>query len=238
MGSSLASQGAAPVFLEIPNGTNVIMAQGVRSPQATYEAFSPSTFYRLAEITLAAPTSATYYLAVFDAARGGDFSIAVGNRETFILMEWVMIPFKLVGIYQWEWQSQLFLFAPMVTLVAIGLILIWKMSNGITLFGLVGSVAGFMFLGTALTTLAQTFFVLSYTQFVPEAAITLVFIMILALLGWATLRQTLRRKKAVDRRARIYVAVFGALAIFAWAGLLVRPAMAILASVLPSGRRS
>ncbi|NIR87877.1 hypothetical protein GWO13_10125 [Candidatus Bathyarchaeota archaeon] len=34
-------------------------------------------------------------------------------------------------------------------------------------------------------------------------------------------------------RKRIYLAILGILALFAWAGLLVGPALAVVASVLP-----
>jgi len=235
MGPGIANQGTPPPYLEIANGSGVMITEGIWPMQAYYEGFSPSTFYQIAQISLAAPSNGTYYIAVYGSDRGGQYGLAVGDRESFTLQEWIQIPFSLIGIYQWEGQSLLFVMAPMAAMVLIGLILTWKKLHAkLTPFTFAGSIAGFMFIGTALTTLAQMVFVLTITPAVPEVAITLMFALLPAILGYLTLRQTLLRKKNVDTKARIYLAVLGTLAIFAWAGLLVGPAIALAASALPS----
>ena len=86
-------------------------------PQPTYEPFSPSTFIGLADETLENPTAGQYYLVVYeqsDTPKGGNYGLAIGDRETYTIDEWILIPFNLMNIYQWEGQSLALILAPMI----------------------------------------------------------------------------------------------------------------------------
>jgi len=238
MGPGIIAQGTVPEYVEVPEGVGSRVVVGKQPAQATYEAFSPSNFYSLADLELDAPTSGTYYVAVFEPSRGGRYSIAVGDREAYTISEYVLIPIRLISVYQWGGQSLALVLAPMGITIAIGLgLMVWRWRNqGIpqTPSGWVGALAGLLFLGTGATVLFQMVFSLTRAPLTPEIGITLLFALMPILLSIGVLRITLRRGRKVNARARIYLTILGIIAFFAWAGLLVGPALALVASVLPS----
>lgn len=65
--------------------------------------------------------------------------------------------------------------------------------------------------------------------------LTVIFALMPILLGLAILRLTVREKD-VTNRLRVYIAIAGAVGLFVWAGLLVGPALALLASLVPAKR--
>lgn len=238
MGPGINTQGAIPDYVEVPSGVNTLVVEGRQPAQATYEPFSPSTFYLLADLDLDAPSSGTYYIAIYEPFKGGHYGLAIGDRESYTLTEWILIPINLIFVYQWESQSLALILAPMITTLAIGIaLMIWirkKRATLRTLFSWLGSLAGLLFLGTGATTLFQM--VASMIQASPtsEIVITVVLALIPILLGFVTLRLSLRVKGKVSLRTRIYLAILGVVALFAWAGLLIGPTLAVIASVLPS----
>lgn len=125
----------------------------------------------------------------------------------------------------------------MAIALAIGLVLLaWKWRDrGIinTPSGWIGASAGFLFLGTCALVLLQMAISLSGVPLVPEVGITVLFALMPAILGIAVLRMELRAKK-INARTRIYFAILGVLALFAWAGLLVGPILSLAASILPA----
>ena len=82
-------------------------------------------------------------------------------------------------------------------------------------------------------TLTQT--ILALTTATPDLSVVLtaIFILIPILLALATFRLTINRKHITDR-VRIFMAILGVLGLFAWAGLLIGPALALIASLMPS----
>jgi len=91
-------------------------------------------------------------------------------------------------------------------------------------------------MGSGATVLFQLAFSLIQTSIVSEATITIVFALIPILLGIGTLRLSWTAEQKTDLKSRIYLAVVGVAALFAWAGLIIGSALAIIASALP--RRS
>lgn len=234
MGPGISTQNETPDFVEVPAGAGTLAIEGQMPDQAIYEPFSPSSFYQLADLRLDAPASGTYYIAVYDPSRGGNYGLAVGDREDFTLLEWILIPINQISIYQWEGQSLGFIFAPMIAVVVIGLLLmIWRRGDRSIhdLFYWVGSIAGLFFLGTGATVITQIAYNLARVPLGPEIVVTLLLAVIPILLGIVTLRIASGR---VDVRRRALLFILGVIAIFAWAGLLVGPALAMIASILPS----
>jgi len=126
IGPDVAAQGDIPTNITIPPGSNARLVSQTR-PAPTYEPFSPSTFIGLADEPLDTPTPGTYYLVVYeqsDAPRGGHYGLAIGDRETYTIDEWILIPFNLMTIYQWKGQSLALVLAPMIATVIVGIILV------------------------------------------------------------------------------------------------------------------
>jgi len=241
IGPALVEQGTPPDFVEIPEGGQSLVVEGQQAAVATYEPFSPSSFYSLANVSLNAPASGTYYIAVY-ASEGGHYGLAVGDRESYGLDEWILIPFSLISIYQWEGQSLALILAPFVIVLAVGVgLVILKMKRRGTwgtLMTWFRILAGLLFVGTGVATLFQMILSLIGASAGAELGITLAFTLIPIVLGLATLRLSLTREERVSLSKRVYLVILGVTALFTWAGLLIGPVFAIIAGLVPSrGRR-
>jgi len=238
MGPRITNQGVIPDDVKVPEGSGTMVLEGKPPAQATYEPFSPSSFYPLATIDLNAPSSGTYYIAIYEPYQGGHYGLAVGYRETYTLEEWILIPINLISIHQWEGQNLSSILAPMGVILVVGLALIlWRRRNRelpMTLFNWTGALAGLLFLGSGVTVLSQMIIALTRASLVPEVGITLVFAAIPILLGIGALRLALKQEEKIRTRKRAYFVILGLLALFMWAGLLVGPILAIVTSFLPS----
>ncbi|MCW4017228.1 MAG: hypothetical protein NWF00_00860 [Candidatus Bathyarchaeota archaeon] len=240
MGPELTPQGSIPAEITVPSGYGAYLVKQ-SEPQPTYEPFSPGTFVGLAEETLQNPTAGQYYLVVYeqsDAPQGGNYGMAIGERETYSLEEWILIPFNLIGIYQWEGQSLPVIFAPMIATLIVGATLLtWQLKRKGELGNLlawVGAIAGITFVGTAATTLFQKLSAATQVPLGAEAILTMIFVIIPLVLGLTTVRLALKDSGNAGVKKRIYFVILGVAALFAWAGLIVGPALAIAASVMPT----
>ncbi len=236
MGPGLGSQGFVPPYVETPPGAGLLAVNGTRSAQATYEAFAPSSYVQLADVALDAPANGTYYVAVHDPVRGGHYGLAIGDRESFTLTEWLLTPLSLLSVYTWERQSLAVVLLPAMATAAAGLVLLVRRHRAgkpLDVAGWTAAVAGLLFLGTGATVLSQMLLSISRSSLDAFAIVTLTFAIIPVLLGLLTLRLVLRDSGRWSRRSRVYLAILGGGALFAWAGLVVGPVLALAAAVLP-----
>jgi len=237
MGPGLNKQENIPEYMEQPSGTNTVVVIGKQPEEATYEPFAPSSFYQLAELSIPAPESGTYHIAVYEPSRGGHYSLAIGERETFSLTEWILIPISLISVYQWEGQSLFMIFLPIIVTVAIGLIFFWKKNwMAKSLFEWIGILAGILFLCTGSMVILQMALALSSTKFVQEVLITIIYALLPMILGIAVIRSIMKNRENVDIRKRAYLAALGIIALFVWAGFVVGPVLAVLASIIPDSK--
>ena len=238
MGSGLNSKGNIPDYVESQAGVNAVVVEGEEPPDTMYEPFAPSSFYQLAELDIPAPNSGIYYIAVYGSTKGGHYSLAVGEREAFSGAEWILIPIKLISIYQWEGQSLFIIFLPIIAALASGIIFLWK-KNSIPMspFEWAGILSGLLFMGSGLSFLFQMALALSSTHLVKEFMITIILSLLHILLGIAAIRIVLINREKVDIRKRAYLAILGILALFVWAGFIVGSVLAAMASVMPSRKK-
>ncbi|MFB0514533.1 MAG: hypothetical protein ACETVQ_03045 [Candidatus Bathyarchaeia archaeon] len=234
MGPGIASQDALPEYVETVEGDGIILLEGQRSSSPTYEPFTPSSFYELASLDQEASAGGTYHVAVFEPSQGGHYGLAIGYREQYELDEFIRIPIDVIGTHQWEGQSLLFILAPLIVTLVIGFaILVLKRPITLrTLFGGIGVFAGLLYLGSGFMTLTQMILALTTAAADLSAVLTAVFIIIPILLAIAIFRLTINRKQ-ITYRSRVFVAIIGVLGLFAWAGLIVGPFLALLTSLLP-----
>ena len=236
MGSKLTSKGTLPSYVEMPEGASSIVIEGKTPARGTYEAFSPSAFYRLGDLDLNAPSSGTYYIAIYEDSRGGHYGLAIGDRESFTLSEWVLAPLSFVAIYQWGGQSLPVVLTPaaIVLLIGVTFLVLRRRFSGAprTPFQWAGALAGLLFVASGVTVICQMIFALRIAPAASEAIVTSV--LGLAPIVMGVLAAQFAVRGPANARTRVSLVILGFLALFAWAGFLVGPMIAILCAVLPN----
>lgn len=237
MGPGIAGTGTVPAYVETPPGAGAMAVRGSRAARAAYEPFSPSAFVQLAEITITAPASGTYFVAVHDDARGGHYGLAIGEREAFTLSEWLRMPLVFPALYAWEWQSLPLVFLPALIvcgLVAIGIVRRHRRGRRLDLIGWMAAAAGLLFLATAVTTLAQTILSVARSSLGASVVVTLVFVGLQAALGWVSVRIAVRSARRWTVGSRIQLVLVALVAVAVWAGYVVGPLLLVVASFVPA----
>ncbi|MCP8307066.1 MAG: hypothetical protein H3Z49_08235 [archaeon] len=238
MGPGIASHDVIPEYVEVPEGAGVMLVEAQRPDEPSYEPFTPSSSYFLAQVDLEVSSTGTYFIAVFEPSQGGRYGLAIGYREEFGLDEWIRVPIDVIGIHQWEGQSLAFILAPMIATVIIGFgLFIWKRKGMFrNVFYLTGVSAGLLYIGSGAMMFTQM--ILALTTANPDLSVfvTIVFALIPILLGIAIIRLTTKDRDGISKRVRVLLALLGFLGLFAWAGLIVGPALSLLTSVLPAKR--
>jgi hypothetical protein len=240
MGQTFNATSGVPSKITVPAGYNAEIIHPIAT-QASYEPFSPGVLGYVANLTITDAASGQYYMAVYEASdnpKGGNYGIAIGDRETYTIDEWVLIPYNLLSIYQWEGQSLTLILAPMVATLIVGIILVaWKQRKQHNLaspMAWLASIAGLTFVGTAASTLYQILFCAAQVPVGTEVIITLVFAIIPLILGLLTLRLALRTSPSKSIRKRVYFVVLGVAALFIWAGYIIGPILAIVVALMPN----
>lgn len=242
IGPNITEQGTIPTYVNvtIPSGAHARVVES-KEPMATYEPFSPSSFISLSDETIDSPVEGTYYVVVYEESStptGGHYGLAIGDRETYSIDEWIFIPFNLMVIYQWEGQSLALVLTPMMAAIIVGIILItWRFKKKCNLanpMSWLGAIAGLTFIGTAATTLYQMLAAVTRVAVGAEVLITLIFAIVPLAIGLVTLRLSVKDSDKESVKKRIYYVILGVVALFMWAGLIIGPILAILASVMPT----
>jgi hypothetical protein len=141
-------------------------------------------------------------------------------------------------IYQWEGQSLALILTPMIATLIIGLVIIKlrykKQGNLTNPMAWLGAIAGLTFIGTGATTLYQLLAASTYVKLGAEAIITIIFIIVPLAFGLFTLRLSVRVSDNANVKKRLYYVILGFGALFMWAGLIIGPVLAVVASVMPT----
>jgi hypothetical protein len=233
LGPALGEKGDLPKEVEVPPGYGHVAVEGHRVETATYEPFGPSSYFHLAEIDLLAPEAGRYYVAVYG-NQSGHYSLAVGFLEEFGFAERIAAPIMLLYVYRWEGQSPITILMPWVAAALVGAMLVLNGPKR-TPFYCAGTMAALLFIGTSASVLAQTVYNLTRAPYGSEVAISLALALIPAVLGVIALR--LSRGEAGILQRSILAAV-GTLGLLAGSGLIIGPVLAVVASVLPPGKRN
>jgi hypothetical protein len=242
MGPGITSQGTIPAFIDIPNGSGVMAVAGKRPDQASYEPFTPARIYERIIIDMNVNADGTYYVAVLEPSAEGRYGLAVGYQEEFEVFEWIRVPLDVIAIHQWEGQSLGFILAPMLAIIAIGFVfLIWQREKRgyapQSMSGWIASVAAFCYLGSGAMMLMQIVIALGHTDLPSSVIITVLLALLPIIAGIAMLYVSMKAMNGGEMKARVTMAILGIVGLFIWAGLLIGPVLAILASFLPSGTK-
>lgn len=234
-GPGIGNSGTVPPYVAVPEGADATAVPGNLPGRPEYEPFTPSKLYELARIDTAAPAAGDYTLAVYTPGKGGNYALALGYVESYTSGEWVRVPIDVVAIHRHEGQPLLLIFAPMIAVLAVGAALLLRRRRPLSPFALFAAIAGLLYIGSGAMTLMQMVIAAVGTDVGSALFLTLAFAVIPVLLGIAALLVSFRRH--IGAGERIAMAALGALALVAWAGLVIGPVLAFIAAVLPARRR-
>jgi hypothetical protein len=236
MGEGFMLADSLPGFIEVPEGygANIVAPSMPEKPE--YEPFTPASYYYLIDVDETLSKEGDYYLTIYDPnSEEGKYGIAIGYKEEFTLSEWLLIPFDVISIHEWEGQSLIVILMPLLLSLALGLILLaWKSLVKPEIFNVLGIVAGLFYVGSGFMLLMQMLFALYGALFNALVLLTLIFITLPLVLGYFLLKQTIRSERSLSKRERIVFLVLGLVGLFTWSGLLIGPSLALVAGILPN----
>ena len=234
IGADIPQNDSVPDFIEVPEGAGVTVIQSLRPDKPEYEPFTPSSYFYLIDFEKEIQNSETYYLAIYQTTSSGRYGMAVGFKEEFTILEWLKIPLDVIEIHQWELQPLYLILAPLIITILAGFVLFfWRYKNKLTFFGILGTVAGFFYLGSGFMILIQTIIALNGSANNSLAFVTAIFVLIPFLLGFVLLRKIIRIELEISKRDRLVLVIIGVLGLFFWSGLFLGPLLTVLAAVYP-----
>jgi hypothetical protein len=230
MGPGVTNQGSAPGFLEIPVGAGVMVFEP--SPSLEFEGFTPLAQYEVVDLNMTAPSTGTYYVAVYDETTGGRYAFVTGYVEAYSLFEWITVPSAAMTILMWSGQSLLVLLLFNLIPLLMGLLYMalrnrsaFYLENLLTLFGTVG---GLLFLGSSLSFMTQTIYALLQAPYNWTAIMSVLFILAPLLLGVGVLKIVLSDDWKNYTKNKVSLLALGLVAPFVWTGLYLGPILVVL----------
>lgn len=237
MGDDFGLDDVFPRWLEKPEGYGAILFDSITPENREYEPFTPTSYYYLIDVDIPIIENGDYYVAVFEPnLEEGKYGLAIGYKEEYTLSEWVMIPFDIISIHEWEGQSLIGILAPLLLSLIVGFLLFMqKRLIKLTAFDLIGSTAGLLYIGSGFMVFTQMIIALSGAPFSSTAVLTVFFMALPLILGYFLLRKVIRFESKLSNKDRIIFIAFGVAGIFSWSGLIIGPILAIFCGVFPIG---
>jgi len=234
IGAGFTNTSEIPENLKIPEDYGVIIFKGVRPDNPEYEPFTPASYYYTARGDVTIEEEDYYYFAVHD-EQTGRYGIAVGYREVFEFLDIVLLPFNLVNIHIWEYQSVFLILLPLLLVLFLGGSMIYlRTKTGATIIQATGALAGLLYAGTGFMTLYQLF--LAFTAAPSTAALITLGVALLQLIpGYYLIKKSLTGYGPEYRNDRILYVLIGLLGLVAWAGFIIGPFLSMLVGLI--GRR-
>jgi hypothetical protein len=239
MGPGITSEGVVPEFIETVNVSNSHVVIGERPDSASYEPFTPGSYYYFVDYNEEINVSGNYFVAVYSTEGGGNFGLAVGYKETFSLIEWIRVPVDAVKIHLWEGQNFIVIISPLIITIIAGLVLLIKIKpRGIHLpfndiWRVSGTLAAFFYIGTGFILLHQMVRALTIGPAGGAVIVTIIFAGIPIFLGYVILKITLNLKEQLTMNKRIKLILFAIVGLFLWSGLIIGPVLVVIASFIP-----
>ena len=236
IGPGINPSGDVPSSLEVPAGSGALLIQGKPPGKPSYEPFTPQPIFEVARFNITVPLDGDYYIAV---TGPGDtrYSLAPGFREEFTAAEWVMVPWSVISIRLWEGQAPAVVFAPMIIMVIVGMVLsvLYRKKQGLKpdLVPWLILLCGLLYLGGAVLTGLQMIHSILLTGYSSGVMLTLLFMAGPLILGIIVVRAGIQ-SPGTDRSlmSGIRTAVIGILGLLLWAGLIIGPLLALVASAI------
>jgi len=236
MGENFQLPASLPSFIEIPDGYGARLIEPTMPEKPEFEPFTPASYYYLIDIDETILNEGDYYLATYNPdLKEGKYGIAIGYKEEFTLSEWLLIPFDVIGIHEWEGQSLIVILMPMLLSLVLGLVLLaWKLTRKLNIFNILGIVAGLFCVGSGLMLFMQMLFALYGAVFNWLVVLTMVFIALPLSIGFVLLKRSLQVEGELSKKDRFFFLILGFAGLFTWSGPLFGPYIAIIVGILPN----
>lgn len=240
IGPGLPTNGTPPGPIGMPVGDGFLMVEG-RYGEPSYEPFTPSAQYEIAQMDIDVPAKDHYYLVVYSEKVGGKFGLAIGYREEFTAQEWLSVPNDLRNIYIWQGQAPILVYLPEVLALAVGIgIGVWYSKRKGKMYRLhqwLGLAGGSMILGSGIGLLYQMGRALSLSPSGSAASVVTVMFALGAIgLGLWAIKISQRIGPVLSRMNRVWLGVVAGLAVFIWAGFYFGPVLLLAAALFPVKR--
>lgn len=164
---------------------------------------------------------------------------AIGDYGGVAPSEWVMVPVSDLTIHVGQGQSIFSVLAPFFAITILGFLLVVRREGrkGVTHHQgfWIATVAGLCYLGGAAVTLVQMVRTLIMSGFSNGVIVPLTFALITIALSMAALRFA-RTPEPWPVKVRITFGIIAGLGIIFWSGVLIGPALAMTAAIIPNGR--
>lgn len=174
-----------------------------------------------------------FYLAIYDSdGKSGNYALAVGYEEVFSPADPFLFPFYLLKIYLWQGSSIVTLIAPLATISLTGFYLIFSANRkkALCLPKLLGMVGGTFVVSTAALTMTQMAYSLSSSGFSTEATVTIALISVSLLAGSLAICQSCSGVFGTTKW-KLLTSLSALIALLSWSGLLIGPAIILIASL-------
>ena len=237
IGPGITTYGEVPKFVEIPSGSGAKLIPGSKPGRPSFEPFTPQPVYEVAHFNENITVPGDYYIAVYG-NEGGKYSLAPGSLEQFTVVEWLTIPYSVIGIHTWEGQSLPVVIAPFFVVVIAGMVILWirqkKTGLSLDLPVWTGVTAGLFYVGGAAVTTMQLIHAVSLTGYVPQVLVSLIFTVVPVILGILLLKISISgqvRGPASSVTALKFI-ILGFLGLLFWCGFIGGPLLAICAGIM------
>lgn len=201
-----------------------------------YEPFTPSANYQWSEYEYFAELPGTHYIAMFNKGTGsGNYGLAIGYREEFLISEWVLIPVSIANIRIWEGNSPAFVFGFPIFIVFPGLLYLFRIKKETvpikpeTLTGITGAL---LYIAGSVFMLIQAVIALFKTGFQASFGATAIFILIPLILGLLILKYYLKPEQNPVKKEGIKLIFFGIIGLIVWSGYIIGPFLAIISGLM------
>jgi len=236
MGPGIPDQGTPDASIEIPSGAGVMVIEP-STLEPEYEGFTPLSQYMLVDLNMSAPETGTYYIAVYHDSLGGRYALVTGYVEAYTIVGWITVPLDVMILLQWTGQNLFFILLPTFIPLLFGLIFLFSRHRSVftknRILGLLGTLGGLMFLGSALSFSTQMIYALTQAPANWTIIPSLIFILLPLLLGILTLR-IVHNENYWEKRNNLFILVLlGLVAPFVWAGLYIGPILVMSSGLIP-----
>jgi hypothetical protein len=236
MGPGVTNQGTPAAFLETP-ATGGVMVIEPTTLEPEFEGFTPLSQYITTDLNMSAPNTGTYYIAVYDETHSGRYALVTGYVEAYTIIQWMLVPFMAITILVWSGQELWMILVPMIIPLLLGLGLIYVRQRPTLskeyMPSFFGMTAGLLFLGSGVSIFSQMIYALLSAPPNWTVIASIIFGSLPIILGLALIRIVQSETWTQSKKRGVYLVVLGILGLFVWAGLLIGPALAILAGLVP-----